>query len=77
MLNKAIFKKAIIFLLPIPLVIGEVLYLARESVQNNLNHLLEKNVQIADEILFQIETENRTALLHPRFRSQFRNKLLH
>ncbi len=42
MLNKALFKKAIIFLLPIPLIVGEVLYLARESVQNNLNHLLEK-----------------------------------
>lgn len=76
MLNKALFKKAIIFLLPIPLIVGEVLYLARESVQNNLNHLLEKNVQIADEILFQIETENRTALLHPRRCEELQQNLM-
>ncbi len=32
------------------------------SVQSNLDHLLEKNIQIADEILFQIETETELRL---------------
>ncbi|MEF1303295.1 EAL domain-containing protein, partial [Vibrio owensii] len=61
MINKELFKKAIIYLLPLPLIVAEVFYLAHQSVQRNLDHILDKNLQVADEILFQIETENRTA----------------
>lgn len=76
MLNKMLLKKAAIFFLPLPLVFAEVLYLAHESVQSNLDHLLEKNIQIADEILFQIETENRTALIHPERCEQLQQNLM-
>ncbi|MFQ0977848.1 EAL domain-containing protein [Vibrio campbellii] len=65
MIKKELLKKAIIFLLPIPLVAAEVLYLAHQSIQRNLDHILDKNIQVADEIFHQIETENRTALLRP------------
>ncbi|MGL1560740.1 EAL domain-containing protein [Vibrio parahaemolyticus] len=76
MLNKMLLKKVAIFFLPLPLVFAEVLYLAHESVQSNLDHLLEKNIQIADEILFQIETENRTALIHPERCEQLQQNLM-
>ncbi|MGR5108257.1 EAL domain-containing protein [Vibrio jasicida] len=65
MINKELLKKAIIYLLPLPLIVAEVFYLAHQSVQRNLDHILDKNLQVADEILFQIETENRTALINP------------
>ncbi|MEF1201632.1 EAL domain-containing protein [Vibrio owensii] len=65
MINKELLKKAIIYLLPLPLIAAEVFYLAHQSVQRNLDHILDKNLQVADEILSQIETENRTALINP------------
>ena len=65
MINKELLKKAIIYLIPLPLIVAEVFYLAHQSVQRNLDHILDKNLQVADEILFQIETENRTALINP------------
>lgn len=65
MIHKELLKKAIIYLLPLPLIAAEVFYLAHQSVQRNLDHILDKNLQVADEILFQIETENRTVLINP------------
>ncbi|MCG9546889.1 cyclic diguanylate phosphodiesterase [Vibrio harveyi] len=65
MINKELLKKAVIYMLPLPLIVAEVFYLANQSIQRNLDHILDKNVQVADEILSQIKTENRTALINP------------
>lgn len=59
MINKELLKKAVIYMLPLPLIVAEVFYLANQSIQRNLDHILDKNVQVADEILSQIKTENR------------------
>ncbi|MBR9788810.1 MAG: EAL domain-containing protein [Vibrionaceae bacterium] len=76
MLNKALLKKLVIILLPIPLVIFSAIYFARESVQSELEHLLDRNISIADEILFQVETENRKALNHPENCEQIQQSLM-
>lgn len=76
MLNRALLKKTIIVLLPIPLVILGALYLAHVSVQRELEHILDTNISIADEILFQVETENKTALIHPENCEELQQSLM-
>lgn len=76
MLDTAVLKKTILFLLPIPLVILGAAYLARESVQRELEHLLDTNISIADAILFQVDIENRTALLHPEHCEELQQNLM-
>ena len=65
MIKKELLKKAIIFLLPIPLVAAEVLYSSHQSVQRNLVHILDNDTPVVEEIFHQIKAENRTALLRP------------
>lgn len=76
MLNKALLNKLIIISIPIPLMIFSAIYFARESVQSELEHLLDRNISIADEILYQVETENRKALLHPENCEQLQQNLM-
>ncbi len=76
MLDKAVLKKTILVLLPIPLVILAAVYLSRESVQRELEHLLGTNISIADAILFQVEIENRTALIHPERCEELQQSLM-
>ncbi|UYI49351.1 cyclic diguanylate phosphodiesterase [Vibrio natriegens] len=76
MLNQALLKKLVIILLPIPLVVFSAIYFARVSVESELGSLLDRNISIADEILYQVETENRKALHHPENCQQLQQSLM-
>lgn len=65
MLSKATLKKISIFFIPVPLILAQVFFLAQQNIQKNLDNILERNIQVADQILFHIETENKTALIDP------------